>query len=63
MSTPSQRIEVGVVVERQVEPSRAKKLNLPIYLASPWVSWAISVCAPDQAKEEAAQICVCHNVV
>src|SRR3984893_2030778 len=44
-----------------VEPSRAKKLNFPIYPASPSASWAISVCAPDQAKETAAPLTSCST--
>src|SRR5215469_8624746 len=44
-----------------VEPNRAKKLNLPIYPASPSASWAIKVCAPDQAKETAAPLTSCNS--
>ncbi len=42
-----------------VEPSRAKKLNRPMYLASPSASWAISVWAPDQANDTAAPLTSC----
>jgi len=45
----------------EVEPSRAKKLNRPIYLASPSASWAIRVCAPDQAKDTAAPLISCSS--
>ena len=44
-----------------VEPSRAKKVNRPRYRASPPVSWAIRVCAPDQANDTAAPLISCSS--
>ncbi len=34
---------------------------MPIYPASPPASWAIRVCAPDQAKETAAPLTSCSS--
>ena len=44
-----------------VEPSRAKKVNRPRFRASPSASWAMRVCAPDQAKETAAPLISCSS--
>ena len=35
---------VPAIIGARVEPKRAKKLNRPIYSASPSASWAIKVC-------------------
>jgi hypothetical protein len=42
-------------------PKRAKKLNRPIYSASPSASCAIKVCEPDQAKFNAAPLTICNS--
>ena len=44
-----------------VVPSRAKKLNRPMYSASPSASCAISVCDPDQAKDNAPPLMICNS--
>ena len=45
-----------------VVPIRAKKLNRPICPASPSVSWAISVCDPDQPNDSAAPWTICSSI-
>src|SRR5260370_934138 len=44
-----------------VVPSRAKKMKRPRCSASPSVSWAISVCEPDQPNDSAAPLTLCSS--
>src|SRR5205823_1304624 len=49
------------IIGVSVVPMRAKKLNRPIYSASPSASWAIKVCKPDQANCSAAPLSTCTS--